>query len=273
MVAIDYSTLNLDYLQSLKVYIKPPTYHLQDGIGNMCFMDPPGYPTYFLKNVYNASGNTPANAPDYIIRYEGVNYIVQGPWKNGTYEERQAERQEVFKKLWKPLPLGHYRVQAWIAECHRYFRNCYVDPRKSDDKRRNADQLKMSGWFAASLPSVAEALGIEVSPNLKSALESCRSDLDVKSLPIWIYREYRDLHDEVNARTYRPTTYVQEFYPEYKHGDDDGTIDRGNWWEVFAERPAPEECPGETLTWGKSSTNTKHPVNGGWCQVCGWKKD
>lgn len=36
----------------------------------------------------------------------------------------------------------------------------------------------------------------------------------------------------------------------------------GHWWERHETPPKPEECKGEP--WAK------HPVNGTWCQVCGW---
>lgn len=36
----------------------------------------------------------------------------------------------------------------------------------------------------------------------------------------------------------------------------------GTWWERHTEKPTPETCQGEN--WAK------HPVNGTWCQVCGW---
>jgi len=36
----------------------------------------------------------------------------------------------------------------------------------------------------------------------------------------------------------------------------------GSWWERLEEKPTPENCPGDSTG--------KHPVNGSWCQVCGW---
>jgi len=42
----------------------------------------------------------------------------------------------------------------------------------------------------------------------------------------------------------------------------------GNWWETYDHRPTPEECPG-TARWGRPVN--PHPVNGSWCQVCGWR--
>jgi hypothetical protein len=39
----------------------------------------------------------------------------------------------------------------------------------------------------------------------------------------------------------------------------------GNWWEVLAENPGPDKCPGQ---YGYA-----HPVNSGWCQFCGWEAE
>jgi len=38
-----------------------------------------------------------------------------------------------------------------------------------------------------------------------------------------------------------------------------------HWWETMEERPLPEACPGESWR--------RHPVNGTWCQVCGWAEE
>jgi hypothetical protein len=51
-LSFDYSTINKDALNRLPIVKLPPTYRLQAGMGNGCFLDPPGYPTYFTQSVY-----------------------------------------------------------------------------------------------------------------------------------------------------------------------------------------------------------------------------
>jgi hypothetical protein len=62
---------------------------------------------------------------------------------------------------------------------------------------------------------------------------------------------------------------VVEFYPEAKPRLDLienppkwGKGGEGHWWETFETRPSPEKCPGDRIG--------RHPVNGSWCQFCGW---
>jgi len=62
---------------------------------------------------------------------------------------------------------------------------------------------------------------------------------------------------------------VKEHYPEAKPRLDliekppkYGKGAEGHWWERHDKPPKPEECKGETWQ--------AHPVNGTWCQVCGW---
>ena len=62
---------------------------------------------------------------------------------------------------------------------------------------------------------------------------------------------------------------VKEYYPEAEPRLDlietppiYGKGAEGHWWERHDNPPKPEECKGETWR--------AHPVNGDWCQVCGW---
>src|SRR5262245_26451638 len=59
-------TLNAERVNKLPVYKLPPTYRLgTPGMG--CAGDAPGYPTYYIRPVYNQHGNTPRNAPDAVL--------------------------------------------------------------------------------------------------------------------------------------------------------------------------------------------------------------
>ncbi len=82
-----------------------------------------------------------------------------------------------------------------------------------------------------------------------------------------VYSYYRDstyIEEPYNPNEHGAVKYIREFYPEY---EPDIELARRpplflTWWETMAERPTPDTCPGES--WAA------HPVNGAWCQVCGW---
>ncbi len=130
MGQFDYSTINLTELRKLKTYELPHSFHLQESPGSGCFMDPPGYPTYFLQTVYNWNGNNvPRTAKaDEVIAFEGKLYITSTPdWPIGeTWEKRHAKHKALMRKLWASLPINHPRVVAWIRECYLYFGGLYV---------------------------------------------------------------------------------------------------------------------------------------------------
>jgi len=54
-----------------------------------------------------------------------------------------------------------------------------------------------------------------------------------------------------------PRTDLIENPPSWGKGGGIGT-----WWEKLEEKPTPETCPSDSIG--------KHPVNGTWCQACGW---
>src|SRR4051812_49187147 len=112
---MDFSTLNLDRLKKLPRYSLPPTYQLQQGSGNGCSGDPPGYPTYFTRSVYTRHGNHPRNGPYMVIVFEGVNYVIP------TQEEK------LVRNLWLPLSLDHPRTRLWISGTYRHHNHCYGD--------------------------------------------------------------------------------------------------------------------------------------------------
>jgi hypothetical protein len=209
--------------------------------------------------VYNYWGNTPKNAPDAVITYQDKHFIILKGWVD------DKTRQETYRKLWKPLPLEHPRVQAWIADVYKYFGGCYVDPRTENSTHVSSFMFSMLAGRA--LYEVAtDVFGLTVSSELRDYLYPAKYDMP-SDHPL--YAELTQLRKEVKERTYRPTTYIQEFYPDFKHTENP-PAPTGHWYTLMAERPTPEECPGE-LGWGNTPTS-RHPVNSSWCQVCGWKE-
>lgn len=122
---LDYSTLNLDRLhKQYPVYKKPATYTIDSNLGLGCFMDAPGYPSYFVQSVSTQYGNPLA---------KGVTTVIYDP-QCGHYhavasvETPRSYYERMLKKLWKPLPIDHMRVRLWMMAVYQYQNNCYYTP-------------------------------------------------------------------------------------------------------------------------------------------------
>ena len=124
---LDYSTFDLEVLRKRPTYTLPPSYHLQEGCGNGCYLDPPGFPTYFTRSVYTRHGYSPQKGPEQVIAHEGALYVTQvADWRPGdTWETRSAEYDALMRRLWKPLAIDHPRVVAWVRGCYMHFAHCY----------------------------------------------------------------------------------------------------------------------------------------------------
>jgi hypothetical protein len=271
---MDWSTIDMHRLNMLPSYTLPHSYHLQKDPGNGCFLDAPGYPTYFTRSVYTRWGNSPRKGPETVIQLpSGSLRVVESSadWERGkTWEGVRAIREKRLRRLWKPLPLEHVRVQAWITYVKGYFHDCYVDPRKPANTRDNASELRIGFWEnVGTLCSVARAAGIEVSHEFETYAEDHFGDPNTNPSYERFDNEWGELVVDVLVKTERATLYIQEFYPEYKYNGTTpelyGKDGPGNWWETEAERPTPETCQPRSIG--------KHPINGTWCQWCGYHLD
>ena len=154
------------------------------------------------------------------------------------------------KLLWNPLPLDHPRTVAWIKAVYKHLHNCYY----------NKDADESDKTLIYPIPSY----------ELKSFKDDERFSEE------WRIKE-RAAVDQANAETiavamkiavpenHMAVRSIREFYPE--HVPDPELINNPpkstpTWWEQFSECPKPEDCPG--------GMGQKHPLNGSWCQVCGW---
>jgi hypothetical protein len=129
---MDYSTINVDELAQLPIYKEPPTYRIDNDPGNGCFLDAPGYPTYFTRNVWTQHGNHPRNEEILVINdLDGNPHVVSKGYPRNDLRD-----------LWVPLPIEHGRVQTWIAVCYSYFHGCYANPSKGADWRNVSYMLR-----------------------------------------------------------------------------------------------------------------------------------
>lgn len=269
----DWSTINLAQLRRLPVYRLPPTYQLQRDSGNGCAGDPPGFPSYFTRSVYTSHGNNPPRGYSMIIDGPdtgGCRGVEPANW-SGNYEEHRAKHDALMLRLWNKLPLDHPRTQAWIQSTFSHHRHCYHVPGK--EALQFHDDNRMLVWPGGTL-------GKTPFGELKSEAWAVEWAQKHEAFDKWTaeaQQQFRELIRTNNARITREceavatpdnataTGIIRRHYPEFTPTPDlfsDSLQSSGNWWETLAEKPAPKNCPGQY--------GTAHPVNGNWCQMCGW---
>jgi hypothetical protein len=261
---IDYSTLNIDRLKKLQVYKKPPTYRISDSMGSGCAGDPPGYPSYFVRHVYTQHGNSPRRGATAVITYEGVSYVVES---NG---DDTVNRNFTFRRLWIPLPEDHPRVLAWIEDRYRHLHNCYLNPSIPVMRNNYHDRMVIYPVPDYKLRSLGK-----FDPHWTWSYSLMRA-LEIAAYNGMIQEQAEKIaHDRANHCAVQG---IRRFYPDHEPRLDlikNPPRHIATWWEILSERPTPETCPGETLQWGKwglGGRSNAHPVNGNWCQVCGYHK-
>lgn len=264
---MDYSTLDLAALRALPAHTLPSSYHLQQDPGNGCFGDPPGYPTYFTRAVYTRHGNTPPKGPQTVITDpEGTHRVVDhsDDWKKAgqTWEGVSALRDARLRKLYRPLPVDHPRVQAWISSVMQHTAHCYIDDAGLVAKREG----DRSDMFVFPVPSYVLKTFVddarfsdEWRTKERAAVEQHNAEIRNAAAHIATVnnhagvRRIRALYPEWTP------AYDAECRPlDYKGGE------RSDWWEREAVRPTPEQC---AATSAGRRDYQKH--RSGWCQFCG----
>jgi hypothetical protein len=227
----DYSTFDLVALRRLELYKKPPTYQVSTHWGCGCFLDPPGYPTHFLRSVYTQYGNSPSRGATEVVDYKGELYVTrhEEDWKRipssvepgKAWDYMSAKHDRLMRRIWKPLPLDHERVRLWQIHAYCYFKNCY----SLDGDERNVDKMVNFG-------------------------------------PDQFHLGY---------------LMIRKYYPEAEphvewsqlEGYGRNSLGIGDWIDMEAVRPTPETCWPDNSRMRGSGGNG-HPMNGKWCQWCGW---
>ena len=262
----DWSTIDIDRLRALRVYELPTYYHTQDEPGNGCAGDPPGYPTYFTRNIYTSAGNSPECGPQMVITFEGRHYIVDhsSDWDGVKgWDEYSAKRDARLRSLWKPLSIDHERTRLWMQGTYAHQQHMYLDEAGSYQREGDTSYSKRWNSFVFPVPSYK--------------LEHFRDDPRLSEE--WRSTEKAN-KERKNAETIALATQIatpenhcavriiRRYYPEHQPIMDWITgaapPPPGNWWETAAKQPKPENCPGQY--------DHKHPVNGSWCQWCGWRE-
>lgn len=258
---MDTSTLNYAQMERLPVLNAARVRHLQKTPGNACYLDAPGYPTYFTRSVYNAHGNSPMHGPQMVLDFAGRYYVVEHSDDHRAgeaWDAYRARKDALLHSLWVPLPYGHPRVQAWIREVYRHMAHCYVD----EAQLATPFEYGKPRTLIYPVPSYKLETfrddpkgSADWREKAKAAVAARNADIEARAAQVAVPE---------NHLAYR---LIHKFYPE--HTPDLELIQHppatvgGFWWETDAERPTPETC---------HPRGSKHPVNGTWCQWCGYEK-
>ena len=245
----DFSTINRE--EQLPVHTLPGSRMYQQSSGNGCAGDPPGYPSYFTRAVYTARGDNPSRGTTMTLSVEGIEYVIE------KASDEYTQREEVLRRLWKALTIDHPRTIAWIQVEFIHHHHCYQD--LTIPNRRWSER-----GFVYPVPDY----------KLRSFHDDERFSDEWREKA---QAEVAQANKEIRERAEKLATWdnhaaviiIQSFYPEWDVPESERaqylepTFARpGNWWEALAEQPTPEECPGQF--------SSAHPVNGTWCQMCGW---
>ncbi len=271
----DWSTIDLDVLNKLPHVELTHGDHLQRDSGNGCAGNPPGFPTYFTRSVYSASGNDPHGKWSQVIVPPGdvPRGVTPKDWR-GSWDDHRAAQDKLFRKLWKALPLDHPRTVAWINATFKHHNHCYQVPELRAQGKNWSDAMMI--WPRGCLGKTPfgdlqdEKFAVEYARKTQ-AFDRWRDDEQAKFISD--IRESNARISRLCAEIATPdnhdgTILVRHYFPEFVPTPELIAGDckhPGNWWEVMSARPTPDRCPGQY--------DNDHPVNGSWCQMCGWYEE
>lgn len=214
-----------------------------------CYGDPPGYPSYFLRPVYN-NGNTSnrSGIAEIVIREGGECWRILN-----VGESRQSLRTRMHA-LWLPLPTDHERVRMWIRATYRHLRGCYHDDVGiATDKRDNGMVIYPVPYYKLRVFHDDTRFSDAWREAELAAVKAYNADVEARSASVAL----PDNHCAVRL--------IRKFYPE--HAPDAALIageieHEGDWWETEPCRPSIAECRPRN---GIGADD--HDVQ--WCQWCG----
>lgn len=272
----DWSTINLAELAKLPVVELKAGYRLQDDSGNGCAGDPPGFPTYFTRCVYNSQGNDPGSGPAMVIAHGGKLYEVQNAkWPAGkNWDQVKEEQHALMLRLWNRLPIDHPRTVAWIRATFAHHKHCYQVPELVKAGKHWSDAMLI--WpcrhFADTPFGHFRWLEFEIEQAEKNRDFNRWTDAHKAAF----IKEIEQSNAHIKAAcevvavpdNHDGTIIIRRYYPEFQPTAELIAAEfnhPGNWWETLSTRPTADQCPGQ---YGHA-----HPVNGSWCQLCGWHED
>lgn len=252
----DLNTINMEELSKLPSYDSEVShyYHVDNHYGSACFLEPPGHPSYFIQSIYTFRGDHP---------YEGAQQLLLNHIISTDKTDHKKDLEPLLRRLYKKPKYNSFRVKAWEENLYSYFRSCYVND-SIGDKALYAENLlifpipfyKLNAFHIPYLCGKAYLYSRELRNKRKEKInwQNNRMISEAKKIAI-----------PENHAAFR---HVKEWYPRAKPRLD--LISKPprtapHWYERLLKKPTPENCIGEDFQ--------EHPVNGTWCQVCGWKKE
>jgi len=260
--SVDLSTIDLDKLKRYEIYnpARIQRYTPDSHMGSGCFLDAPGYPSYFLQSVWDSSGN---------------NEIVIGIVDDkGDLRDLPVKRnrEETLRELWRPLPVDHPRVELWIQHVYQYFVHCYGDPQLGDKQRNvsNTVSWPVSRFERPLRPkSTVQVFGYR---------DGKHGMFEAKLDPVEYRQMLRDYRTELkhllqdrwrvasNPENHLAVLAIREFYPEHQPNLDyiknPPKRSQEDWFERYATPPDP--CPGHLGTSHGEAMRKYH-----YCRLCG----
>lgn len=245
---IDWSTINLNALEQCPVWDPHKGTYASDNMGQGCYMDPPGYPSYLLRSVWR-NGNSPSKGAVIIIRGPNDDRVIL------TADERHDEMVPRLRKLWTPLPLDHERTRMWTRAVYKHLAHCYRDDASLVTDRGD------NGMIIYPVPGYKlqhfhddKRFSEEWRSAERAAVKAYNVDIRERSALVAI----PDNHCAVRM--------IRQFYPEHVPDlqliANPPTSHDGDWWETLAHQPTIEQCrPRNGI--GATDHDTQ------WCQRCG----
>lgn len=222
------------------------------GEGSGCFMDPPSYPTHFYSIATGKGRNSGCMSLDSALDEEEAEHLP----------DAVLDRVRQLITDWQTTrpALDSPRALAWMADCYAHFKSCYVD----DHQIAEPFEYDKPATIIYPVPSYKlkhfhddPRFSEEWRTKEKAAIEQANNEI----LAAYAKVAIPDNHQAVR--------FIRKFYPEHQPRLDwIGTAPQnpGHWYKTLDAPPTPENCPGERGI-------GKHPVNGSWCQFCGWHED
>lgn len=250
MSDIDWSTINLTALIKRPLWEPYKNTYAADQMGQGCYMDPPGYPSYFLRSVYH-NGNSPGR---------GAVTIIRGPEGEGdrvilTADEDHDKIAPRLRKLWAPLPLDHERTRLWVLSVYMHLKHCYRD---DDGIVAGKGENGMIVW---PVPSY----------KLRHFVDDKRFSEEWRTAERTAVEAYNTDIRERAALVATPANHsavrrIREFYPEHTLDlaliANPPTSHAGQWWETTATQPSIADCHSRNGIGVKDHATQ-------WCQWCG----
>lgn len=243
----DYSTIDREALAKLPTAKLAPTYRLQDQPGNGCYLDPPGYPTYYTRSVYTQYGNNPARGATMLL----LGHVVQ---RAASYDHEA--QQGLMRRLYLPLPYDHPRVDAWERSLYAHFGHCYRDTLGLFPQEYGRPAIVIYPVPGYKLKAFRDdpRFSDEWRAKERAAIAQANAEIEAQHQAVCV------------PANHMAVIQVREIYPEapIRHDWITNPPERiGNWWERLGQRPTPEQCPGDR------SVRFPHRADG-WCQFCGY---